>query len=62
MVISSQSDGKTATDRLEGLVMGIADFHVQMNFLKMGYKVLFSVSKAKVLVHICTKNKAVMCL
>lgn len=43
-VLSSQSDGVTKADRLEGLVMAMADFHVQMNFLKMGFKMLFHVS------------------
>lgn len=45
-VISSQSDRKTSSERLEGLLMGMADFHVQMNFLKMGFKILFHVSTA----------------
>lgn len=43
-MISSQSDAKTSMERLEGLVMAMADFHVQINFLKMAYKILFHVS------------------
>ena len=42
-VLHTQSDAKTPTDRLEGILMGMADFHVQMNFLKMIYKMLFKV-------------------
>ena len=42
-VQSTQSDGRTPADRLEGLLMGMADFHVQMNFLKLIYRVLFQV-------------------
>lgn len=56
-VVSSQSDGLTSIDRLEGLIMGLADFHVQMNFLKLGYKILFHVSRKHIIyryiIHAC---------
>ena len=41
--INSQSDGKTPADRMEGLVVVMADFHVQLNFMKLIYKTLFQV-------------------
>lgn len=41
--INSQCDGTTSIDRLEGLVMSMADFHVQLNLLKLIYKLLFKV-------------------
>lgn len=42
-MLNTQCDGKTPRARLEGLMMAMADFHVQMNFLKMIYDTLFKV-------------------
>ena len=33
--INSQSDRKTPEDRMEGLVVVLADFDVQLNFMKL---------------------------
>ena len=52
----SQSDGDTKVDRLEGLIMAMADFHVQMNFLKMAYQILFEVSWIFVFMYIYLQN------
>lgn len=41
--MNTQGDGKSPRDRLEGLMMAMADFHVQMNFLKMTFGILFKV-------------------
>ena len=41
--INSQSDRTTPADRMEGLVVVMADFHVQLNFMKLIYKTLFQV-------------------
>ena len=41
--LNSQGDGSTGFQKLEGLMMAMADFHVQMNFLKLIYKMLFKV-------------------
>ena len=35
--INSQSDRTTPADRMEGLVVVMADFHVQLNFMKLKY-------------------------
>ena len=37
-VINSQSDRKTPVERMEGLVVVLAGFHVQLNFMKLEYK------------------------
>lgn len=42
-VLNTQCDGRSPKARLEGLMMAMADFHVQMNFLKMIYDTLFKV-------------------
>lgn len=42
-VLHTQSDGKSQEDRLEGLLMAMADFHVQINLLKVIYRILFRV-------------------
>ena len=39
----TQSDNIRPEDRLEGLLMAMADFHVQINLLKLIYKMLFKV-------------------
>ena len=36
--INSQSDRKTPVERTEGLVVVLAGFHVQLNFMKLEYK------------------------
>ena len=41
--LHTQSDNILPEDRLEGLLMAMADFHVQINLLKMIYKMLFKV-------------------
>lgn len=42
-VLHTQSDGVTQSERLGGMLMAMADFHVQMNFLKLAYRILFKV-------------------
>ena len=43
-VQSTQADNLTATDRLDGLVLCLADFHAEMNLLDLIYLLLFQVS------------------
>ena len=41
---ATQGDGLSPTKRLEGLIMGLSDFHAMMNLLDIIYKSCFSVS------------------
>ena len=42
-VIGSQGDGRNKSERIDHLIPVMADFHVQMNFLKLIWKHLYKV-------------------